>query len=170
MRTYRGLPWMGLTCVLAFWPLTAHAQDYPRVEAAFVVAPSEYDLSGVGWTSVYALRLPIGTTSWFTVEPGMTYFSYEGQSSQDIWYINPEVQAQLTPFQGRVRPYLGAGVGVARGSSEGRSEWDATLSGALGLRAGLAGPWSALGEVRVRTIDPWTGTLGEFGLGLARRF
>lgn len=87
-----------------------------------------------------------------------------------MWNLIPEIQSQLTPLEGRVRPYLGLGAGVARASSPADGEWALSLSAAGGVRVGLTGPWSLLGELRVRAIDPWTGSVAGFGAGVARRY
>lgn len=159
-----------LGAVLLTLPAAAEGQSYPLVEAGVVHAQGEYDLSGVGWAHLYSVRVPVTLNRWVVVEPGLTYFDYLTQHSQEVWYLVPEIQAQLSPREGRFRPYLGAGIGAARASFPGAEEWVLSLSAAGGLRAGVTGPWSVVGELRVHALDPWTGSVGAFGVGLLRRF
>lgn len=151
-------------------PLSLEGQEYPRPEIAVVHAQGEYDLSGVGWTHLYSVRVPVALNRWWIVEPGLTYFDYRTQSSQDVGHLIPELQTQLTPLHGRFRPYLGIGVGATRVALPEDTEWLGTLSAAGGVRVGLTDSWSVLGELRLWAIDPWTGVVSGFGGGVARRF
>lgn len=165
-----GVAWVALGLALLGVPCPAEGQSYPRVEAGVVHAQGEYDLSGVGWAHLYSVRVPVTLNRWVVVEPGLTYFDYLSQGSQEVWFLVPEIQVQLSPLEGRFRPYLGAGIGAARESFPGRAEWLLSVSAAGGLRVGVTGPWSVVGELRVRALDPWTGSVAEFGVGVLRRF
>lgn len=155
--------------MLALIPAVAPAQELPRPQIAFVAGPTQYDLSGVGWTRSYAVRAPVAVERWLTVEPGLSYFDYRSQFGVDVAYLIPETQLQLTPFDGRFRPYLGGGVGLATAWSEEDFDASLSLSAALGLRVDVLQGLGVVGELRVRSIDPWVGAGGEWGLGVLYR-
>ena len=155
--------------ILALAPAAAPAQELPRAQVAFVAGPTQYDLSGVGWTQSYAVRVPVAVRPWLTVEPGLSYFDYRSQFGVDVSYLIPETQLQLTPFEGRFRPYLGGGVGLASAFSDADFDASLSLSAALGLRVDLLRGLGVVGELRVRSIDPWVGAGGEWGIGVLYR-
>ena len=137
-----------------------------RLSLGVIGGASQYDLSGTGTAAFGGLRLDIesrGTRS-LVFETGLHLFSYETQfdDRQDLWL--PEISMQLQRLGQTVRPYLGVGAGYAFGSGESA----ATLSASVGSRFRLADRWSLRGELRVRSVDPWVGTLADWGLGLSR--
>jgi hypothetical protein len=88
-------------------------------------------------------------------------------------YVIPEVQAQAQLPLGRVAPYLGAGIGVARDFRKdvhGGTRTDVTLSAAGGLRAWVTQRFGARAELRVRGIGTrFQGSAAEFTVGAALR-
>jgi hypothetical protein len=84
-----------------------------------------------------------------------------------LWF--PEVRVQAEARFGTVRPYLGAGGGPAVESLLGERGTDPTLSAAGGARIDLPGSWGLEGELRIRAIDPWTGTTADWGFSVIRR-
>jgi len=158
-------------------PAPAIAQDGDRGSAAVLGGVSQYDLSGTGTSAVVSLR---GTTALerpLLLEGALAYLPYTSQGSSRVHHVLPEVQAQLQWVRDGIRPYLGAGVGAsfARWEADdfgdgGRTETDLTVSGAGGVRWPLGPAWAIQGELRIRAIDPWTGTTADWGLGTVGRF
>jgi hypothetical protein len=148
-------------------PQTGAAQGRPSV--SLTAGISEYDLSGTGDTLFVALRAQFPLNSFLLVEPGLGYMKYvtQGGDARTHWF--PEVQLQAELSIRRVRPYLGAGIGASYVSQDGQNETELTLSGAGGVRVDVGAGWGAGGELRVRAVDPWTGTTADFGLAVRRR-
>ena len=71
---------------------------------------------------------------------------------------------------GLVGPFaLGLGAGWAIGLED-RTGDDLTVWAALGADFPLGADWSIRPEVRVRSVDPWVGTIADFALGVRRAF
>jgi hypothetical protein len=136
---------------------------------AVVAGVSQYDLSGTGTTAFGAVRLELPIGERLVVEPGLTYLPYESQGGRRTHHLLPEVQLQVQTRR-TIRPYLGVGVGSSWAVTPGRDFHDLTLSAATGVRVLTRSGWILGGELRVRTIDPWTGTTGDWGLRIARTF
>lgn len=173
MRTKQARAWiLGLVpaAFLLFGsPAIVDAQD-PERALSVLAGPTEYDLSGTGWAPFMAVRLQWPLTPGLLVEPGLTHLSYRAQFDDRIHHVLPEVQLQAQ-VPGRVlRPYIGAGFGASWELTSGRNFFDPTLSGAAGLRAWVGPRWQLTGELRVRSIDPWTATTADWGLGIGWRF
>jgi hypothetical protein len=130
----------------------------------------EYDLSGTGTSGFGGLRLELPVHRILIVEPGLTYARYSTQFDAGVSYLIPDLQAQVQVPGRWVRPFLGAGVGLAYAWGDGASVTDLSLSGSAGLRVRLAELWSARTELRVRSIDPFHGSAAEWTFGIARRF
>lgn len=64
---------------------------------------------------------------------------------------------------------MGAGAGWAIGLED-RSGDDLALWAALAADVDIGGHWSIRPELRLRTVDPWAGTIVDYGLGLRRTF
>lgn len=166
----KGASSLVLTCaMLLALPAASTCQNYPRVEVALTGGPAKFDFGAVGWTQVYAVRLPFNLIRWVVIEPGLTSFDYRDVFGRDHWYLVPEVQLQFTPFEGRARPYMGVGYGRARrvAISDG---YVGSLSVAGGLRLEVGNGWAVVGELRGWNIGVIEGAVGAFGVGLSRRF
>jgi len=148
-------------------PSLAHAQH--RGELGLLAGPSPYDLSGTGtgFAAKATLTLDPGLRA-IAIEPGLGYFRYTDQGGATVTYLLPEVSVQLRAHSGAIRPYLGAGAGLARASAAGASATDLTLHGALGLRVPLSSNWSLRAEARLRSVDPFTGNMMDLGFGIGR--
>lgn len=131
---------------------------------------SSYDLSGVGNAWFSGARFDARPIRFLVLEAGLHYFHYTAQSDDRVRHLIPEAQLQFEPVRGPFRPYLGAGAGAAWLIWRGDNSIELSLSAALGFRVDLRGSWGLLAEGRVRSIDPWVGSLGELGLGISRRF
>jgi outer membrane protein with beta-barrel domain len=155
-----------LAC-LALIPQTSVGQD----RALGVVGGAwQYDLSGTGTSGFGGLRLELPVAQLFVIEPGLTYARYSSQFGPSVNYLIPELQAQIQVPGSTVRPFLGGGIGLAHAWAEGDHASDLSLSAGIGTRIRLATLWSARAELRVRSIDPFHGTVAEWTAGIARRF
>lgn len=157
---------MAATAFTLLVPGPARAQSGDLAE--LVVGASAYDLSGTGTSAFYSGRVLIPLHDYVAVEPALEYFAYDAQSGDRLHYLLPELQlqARVPLARGTVIPYLGVGTGfaVALTSDSGRTE--STLSAALGTRIKLSPTAGLLGEARLRSVDPWTGSMGDFGIGV----
>jgi hypothetical protein len=157
--------------VLAFVGIVMPRTGAGQGRALAVVGGAwEYDLSGTGTTGFGGLRLELPVGRLLVIEPGLTYARYSTQFDQGVNYLLPEVQAQLQAPGRWVRPFLGAGLGLAYAWAGGANATDLTLSGSAGVRVRLSELWSARAELRARSIDPFHGTVAEWTLGVARRW
>jgi hypothetical protein len=151
----------------------AAAQDAARRPViGITVGATQFDLAGTGTEAFGAVRVQVPLTRVFILEPGVGTFSYRpydlpAAPRHRLWF--PELQVQAQVRLGSVRPYLGAGGGAALIRVDGRTEIEETLSAAAGLRVDLPAGFSAGGELRVRAVNPWTGTTADWGLSLGRR-
>lgn len=147
----------------------ALAQSTPRAEVALLAGPSPYDLSGTGtgfaMKAGFARRLGTGV---FVIEPSLGYFRYTDQGQVDRTWLLPEVGVQVRPTGGAVRPFVGIGAGLGFESGSVRSRTEPTLHVLAGLMVPVAGGWSARGEMRLRSVSPWSGNMADIGFGVSR--
>lgn len=156
----------------------ARAQLHPGLTVSAGAAP--YDLSGTGTGVVVGLGADGELSRHLILEAGLRYFSYTPQfgpviagstvigppaEREDVGILFPELSVQLQLPLGTVNPYLGAGAGGAA-VVEGSGESKVALHGTAGARIGLAGRWSLRPELRVRSVDPFTGSMGDLTLGV----
>ena len=149
-----------------FTPVTALAQTGSKLTLSGLAGPSPYDLSGTGTGFAAALEFNWRPTPGLVIEPGMTYFTYQSQFSQQIHYLMNELSVQGELPLGRVRPFLGGGAGFAQVIEE-NEEVVATLHAVVGLRVDLSRSWAVRGEMRARAIRPWTGNTLDILFGLS---
>lgn len=136
-----------------------------RVGAAAGIA--SYDLSGTGTSGVAAIRAAWHRPAPLCIDVGTSFFWYETQGDESVSMLLPEAGLSL-----ELRPlplWFGAGAGYSIGVS-GDPDNDLTLYGAVGLDLPFAGSWSVRPEVRIRSVDPWVGTIAEFTVGIAKGF
>lgn len=129
---------------------------------------SGYDLSGTGTTFVLGASLDVPLGAAVVLDAGGRFLRYEAQSGRHVSFLLPEAGLQAQLPLGPVRPYLGGGVGRTL-VVEGPGRDELTLHAALGARIDLPGSWSLRPEFRVRSIDPWAGSTGDFTLGFTYR-
>lgn len=131
--------------------------------------PASWDLSGTGTGSTVAVRWdrqladPTGLGP-VSLEAGLGWFQdgQVGQGAVDLLLPETGLRIELAgPFA------LGLGAGWAIGLED-RSGDDLTLWAALGADVAVARDWSLRPEVRVRSVDPWVGTIADFALGVRR--
>ena len=157
----------GLILIAA--PAPARAQDVRGI-VTLAAGAANYDLSGVGWAPVVAARVGLAFGPWLVLEPAIAWLRYEAQDDEDITLLFPEVQLQLEVLHGSARPYLGAGAGWARADGPGTSSSDLTLSLSAGIRTRLNDTVGFVGEMRIRSIDPFAGTTADLTAGLTFAF
>ncbi len=161
-----------VTLACAGLPAATLAQDTGSV--GLLAGVSQYDLSGVGTVPTASFRATTGLERAILGELALAYFAYTSQGDRQVNHVLPELQIQTQWPREGLRPYLGVGGGFSRAwidvSGESVSETEPTLSLAGGLRLPVTAGWILQAELRVRTIDPWTGTSADWGLGLAGRF
>ncbi len=150
--------------------MTSPAQAQGRNQLSLSGGPAPYDLSGTG-----TAHGAMAGFSWrplsriLVVEPGVSLLTEGIEGEPRSWWAFPEVSVQAEASLGRARPYLGAGTGAAYETRAGLSWWEWTLHGAAGLRLDLNDRWGMRGELRLRGVDPWGGSVAAFGLGVTRR-
>ncbi|HET6342971.1 MAG TPA: hypothetical protein VFG78_12410 [Gemmatimonadota bacterium] len=147
-------------------PAAAQPGSPPR-SLAVQVGTSQYDLSGTGWGPFVATR---GRLPWIgpvVIEPGLEVFTYDSRFEDRHTLLLPEVQLQLMRGEGRVRPYGGVGGGIMLDLSDSGAHGDWTLSASAGSRFALSDGLDLIGELRLRSLTPWTGSMADLGVGLA---
>ncbi len=147
-------------------PAPAGAQS-----AISLLAGPSWDLSGFG--SAFATNVgfawrPVGRG--FVVEPGAGFFeSTRGSEGGETTWFFPEISLQAELPAGPIYPYLGAGAGLGRRSSPDRDRWVSTLHFLVGVRVAVSEDWSLRSEFRIRLVDPFAESIGDLGVGFARR-
>ncbi len=141
-------------------------QAGPATTFALTVGASAYDLSGTGTGSQAGARVGVPLTRSWAVEAGGTYFQYESQSADNIHALLPELSARATADLGGARVFGVAGAGLGWFDMEDRNETDLTLHVGLGLDVPVRPAWGIRAEARLRSVDPWTGSMLDFGVGL----
>lgn len=149
-------------------PVSALTEPVPAL--TLLGGVSQYDLSGTGTTPFFAARVDVPLGRVVVLEPGITYLPYEEQFGVRTHHLLPEVQLQVQRPGDRFRPYLGVGVGFSRALRPGLDESELTASVAAGTRVLTLSGWLVRGELRVRAIDPWTGTTADWSLGVGHTF
>jgi len=140
----------------------------PRPGVSLVGGPTSYDLSGTGTAGIGQLRIDGPVSRILVIELGLGVFSYRAQFSDRVTHLVTDVSLQAQLPRGPVRPYLGAGGGFAEYLS-GRGSTLGTLHAAAGVRGDVGGSWGLLGEIRARSVDPFTGSMLDFVVGIRRR-
>jgi opacity protein-like surface antigen len=130
----------------------------------------DYDLSGTGGAAGLAVRTTRDLTSHVRLEFGGLFAKPEQQFGPSTLFM-PEAQLQYRWGVGRFSPYVGGGVGAALVKSDFHSDWDPTLSVAVGTGVRLTDRLGVTGEFRLRGHQwDFVGTTSEISAGLAWRF
>ena len=153
--------------LLAGAPGEAAAQRSAALTVGGGLAP--YDLSGVGtsWVAGGELSTPVGGL--MLAEAGSRIFRYEPEAGRHVTHLFPSAGLYLDAGGRDFRVYTGGGVGLSL-VPEGRGDTELTLHAAGGFRIRIRPRWLVRPEIRVRSVDPWTGTTGEFTVGMTYRF
>jgi hypothetical protein len=151
-------------------PSPAHGQK-PDQFAELAVGFSSYDLSGTGTTLAVGAGAGFRLAGPLFLTPGMTYFHYSPQGSEDVTYLFPELSLQLQAQLGAIQPYLGLGGGRAfqvSGPEPRVHEW--TLHAAGGIRLSLTPAWGMGSQFRLRAVQPFHGSMVDVTAGVVRWF
>lgn len=134
---------------------------------AFSAGPAEYDLSGTGWAPTGGAYVERSVRPWLRVEGGFGVFGYDTQFEESVLMLIPEAGIAFqapNPFP----IYLAVGAGHTL-SVRGDYQDEPTLHGALGLSIAPSEEWRIRPEMRVRSVDPWVGTIAGFMVGVSKR-
>lgn len=129
-----------------------------------------YDLSsgvGTSWAAGAELSTPVGGL--MLAEVGGRIFRYESRGRRHVTHVFPSAGLYLDAGGRDFRAYAGGGVGMSL-VPEGPGETALTLHAGGGFRIRIRPRWLVRPEIRVRSVDPWTGTTGEFTVGMTYRF
>jgi opacity protein-like surface antigen len=149
---------------------TAEAQEPVWGGLTVSAARIDYDLVGTGSAAGIAVRTRRTLTSNVGLEFGGLFAKPEQQFGPSTLFV-PEAQLQYRWGAGRLSPYVGAGIGAALVKSDFRTDWDPTLSFAVGTGVRLTERLGVTGEFRLRGHEwDFVGTTAEISAGLAWRF
>jgi hypothetical protein len=155
-----------LAAMLVSIPAAAQSSARPRTALGISAGVAQFDMSGTGTAPFGALRLENELTSWLVADAALGILRPREQFNTNRTYIVPEGQLQAQVDFGRLRPYLGAGVGMLK-SVSGPGRTYAIFSGATGVRLAVTNALDVRGELRV---TGQSATLAQWTVGLARRF
>ena len=167
-----------LALLLAGAPLlagrSAAAQVMPEPGVTLLGGILDFDSAGAKRGGIVALAFdsPLVPLGWhWVVEPSLDVGWFRPDTLRTRWLIAPGLQLQWQFTTGAVRPYAGAGGGIAFIASADSSERTTDLSGIVsaGIRARL-GDAGLRFEVRRRTTDAFAGWTTEWLFGISRRF
>ena len=162
--------------VLVAFVVTALGAAVPVAEAQsawgdLIVSPArvDFDLSGTGSAAGLAVRATRDLSPRVRLEVGGLYARPEQQFGPSTLFA-PEAQLQYSWNMGRLSPYVGGGLGTAMVKSDLHTDWDPTLSAAVGTGIRLTRRLGVTGEFRLRGHE-WnvTGTTAEISAGLTWR-
>lgn len=145
------------------------AQELDRA-VMFLGGVARYDVDERDTVPVTAARVTLPLSRSLRVEPGLGYLAYRNVADERISQFLPEVQLQVILVGEAVRPYLGTGVGSSWERGGDRDVTELTVSGSAGLLADAGERWRLAGEVRLRGVGPWNGTVTDWVLGAGWRF
>jgi opacity protein-like surface antigen len=148
---------------------TAEAQESAWGDLTVSGAMLDYDLSGTGSAAGIAVRTRRNFTSNIGIEFGGLVAKPQQQFGPSTLFL-PEAHLQYRWEAGRLSPYVGGGIGAALVKSDVRSDWDPTLSVAVGTGVRLTERLGVTSEFRLRGHEwDFVGTTAEISAGLAWR-
>lgn len=153
-------------------PARAPAQEAepPTASVSLLAGVFQFDLSGTGTAPVLAVRAATPVQRNVLLEGGLTLARPDEDFGGRSTWLFPEVQAQLQAPWRRVAPYVGLGGGLGVALRDGDPEVEPTLSGSIGVRAGLGGRVGLHGEARLRGIGSgFEGSAAELAAGVMLR-
>lgn len=155
MPTLKKFPFVFLLVAAAAGVTPVHAQAPAPVTSFLAGAgPLNFDLSGTGTTAAYTVRVSRELGSQFVVEASLLLARPVQQFVGVSTLLAPEVQLQYHWAVDRFTPYVGAGIGGARVSSDlVGTDWDPTISFGGGTRFRVNDRFGVFGEFRLRGID-----------------
>ena len=152
----------------------ALAQVMPEPGVTLMGGVVDFDSAGAKSGGIVGLAFdsPLVPLGWhWVVEPSFNVGWFRPDTVRTRWLIAPELQVQWQLTTGAVRPYAGAGGGLAFIASADSTERTTDLTGTLaaGIRARLGDLGLRL-EVRRRTTDAFAGWTTEWLFGISRRY
>lgn len=159
------------SCVVLFGAgvATARAQDAGWTNLSVSVARIDYDLSRVGAAPGIAVRTTRAFTPGLALELGGMYAKLDQQFESSTLFM-PEAQLQYHWRLGRFSPYVGGGIGAAMHKWLFFTDWDPTLSAAVGTGVRLTDRLGLTGELRLRGHQfDFAGSTADLSVGLAWR-
>lgn len=178
---------MGLRVLQSFVFITllagasaAHAQDATWGDLSVSAGRMDFDLAGTGNARGVAVRATRHLTPHLGVEVRGFYARYCGDQYLGKCVPNPlrdstsifmpEAQLQYRWSVGRVSPYVGGGIGLARVRNAVLTDWDPTFSAAVGTAVYLTDRLGLTGELRLRGHEKnFAGTTSEVTAGVVFR-
>jgi opacity protein-like surface antigen len=147
----------------------AQTQDSSWGNLTVSAARIDYDLSGTGTAAGLAVRTTRNLSSNVSLELGSVFAKPEQQFGPSTLFM-PEAQLRYRWNTGRVTPYVGGGVGAALVKSSFHTDWDPTLSAAVGTAVHLTDRLDLTGEFRLRGHEwRFVGTSTELSVGVGWR-
>ena len=148
----------------------AAAQDQSWGDLKVSLARIDYDLSGTGSAAGLTVRTTRDLSPSVRLEFGGVFAKPEQQLVGTSTLFLPEAQLQYRWNMGRLAPYVGGGIGAALVKSSLVTDWDPTLSAAVGTDVRITDRLAVTGEFRLRGHE-WraTGTTAELSAGLSWR-
>lgn len=164
-----------LLVVVVLGTSSAYAQDASWRDLTVTAGRVDFDLSGVGNTSGFAVRATRDLTSHVSLElrglfarPCQQFQSCDDEGPASLFV--PEAQLQYRWNAGRFEPFVGAGLGLSALRSSLRTNWDPTVSFATGAAVRLTDRLALTGEFRLRGHEyRFTGTTTELNAGVSWR-
>lgn len=138
------------------------AQEDGGVRFAIAGGPTFNDLEAGGtlWLAAASLEVrPIELP--LVVDASFRYMTYTAAEREH--YPLAELSAQWEIGSGNVRPFLGAGGGLAWRIRPGETDWDPSTHATGGIRFRLGDTLGLRAEARFRSLEP----LADFTLGLS---
>ena len=154
---------------------SAYAQSPAWGDLSFTTGMVDYDLSGTGQTTGFAIRARRDLTHSIGLElRGL--FARPCQQFQSCKEVGPatlfvpEAQLQYRWIAGRLEPFVGAGLGISALRSSIDTRWDPTVSFSVGTAVRLTDRVALNGEFRMRGHEfRFVGSTTEINAGLSWR-
>jgi opacity protein-like surface antigen len=165
MRTAHRWPWL-LCLVLA--PAVPLAAQAPGLRIGAGIGPLDFD--GRARTVIIGARLEVSLSPNTFLDVGVAWFSRVPSNgpADTLGFLMPDVGLAFQLPLGRLRPYVGAGVGLVADLGGGGGAFSA-VHVAAGVQLDLWGSWAARLDYRVRALaSPHTDSR-EITVGLTTR-
>ena len=130
---------------------------------------SRYSLQGAtGYGLVGAFRFEVPVRLYMIVEPSVSFLRWQPLVGAKSTHLMPELGLQVQGYMGRLRPYVGGGLGYSTPTrrAPGLSQDFFTLHAAAGVRLYLSRRLGLRAELRARSVDPWQGMTYDMTLGI----
>jgi hypothetical protein len=129
------------------------------------VGASSYDLNGTGVAPTISARLDIVNRR-LVLQASFSYLNYQPPAIKRTHVLFTETQVQLQ-IGNAVRPFIGVGAGSAADIGRNLGQ-DFVLSASTGARLRVQRGWNGLLEVRLRSVQPFTGSTADWLMGVSK--